>query len=315
MRPAPYDVLIDEETWSFIDQSIAFYPPNATGLDLDGQRRTYDALCRHFDAGRPSGLTVSDFTIPGAETPIPVREYRTAGAPSEAVVLFLHGGGFILGGLDSHDSICAEMCAGSGYTVIAVDYRLAPEHLHPAQFDDALAAFRHVAATYGQPVILCGDSAGGNLAAAVSWATRGEDLCPAGQVLIYPALGADTSQGSFVSHASAPMLTTADMHYYDQLRSGGTPPACDPSFTPLAATDFSSMPATVIFTAECDPLASDGPTYCERLVQAGRKAICFEEPGLVHGYLRARHSVTRARNSFANVVAAIMALGTGKWPY
>lgn len=315
MRPAPYDVLLDEETWSFIDQSNAFYPSNPTGLAPDGQRRTYDALCRHFDAGRPPGVSVSDFTLPGAETPVPVREYIPADAPSEAVVLYLHGGGFILGGLNSHDSICAEICAGSGCTVIAVDYRLAPEHQHPAQFDDCLAAFRHVARSYDRPVILCGDSAGGNLAAAVSWATRGEDLCPAGQVLIYPALGADTSQGSFVSHASAPMLTTADMLYYDKLRSGGTSPVGDPSFTPLAATDFSSMPATVIFTAECDPLASDGPTYCERLKQAGGKAVCFEEQGLVHGYLRARHSVTRARNSFAGMIDAIKALAAGQWPY
>jgi acetyl esterase len=315
LRPAPYDTLLDDETWSFIDKSTAFYPENATGLDHEGQRRVYDALCKAFDAGRPSGVSVRDASIPGPAAPIPVREYLPASGAPEATVLYLHGGGFILGGLDSHDSICAEICDRTGYAVVAVDYRLAPEHLHPAQFDDALAVFRYVAEASGQPVIIAGDSAGGNLAAAVSWATRGEALVPAGQLLIYPALGADTDKGSFVSQANAPMLTTADMIYYDDLRSGGASPTDDPSFTPLAATDFAGLPSTVVFTAECDPLSGDGPDYCARLTAAGGKAICIEEKGLVHGYLRARHSVNRARDSFTRMISCIRALGAGKWPY
>ncbi|MBC7284620.1 alpha/beta hydrolase [Hoeflea sp.] len=315
MRASPYDTLLDEETWAFIDRSNGFYPADAESLDVAGQRAVYDALCRGFDAGRPVGVSVRDDAIPGPAGAIPVREYLPGSEMPKACVLYLHGGGYVLGGLDSHDSICAEICDGTGYAVIAVDYRLAPEHLHPAQFDDALAAFRHVATTRGLPVILCGDSAGGNLAAAVCWATRGEDIGPAGQVLIYPALGADITKGTFVAHAHAPMLTTADMRHYDDLRSGGTPPAADPLFTPLATTDFAAMPPTVVVTAECDPLAGDGPDYSARLMSAGGKAICFEERGLVHGYLRARHSVTRARDSFARMITGIKALGAGEWPY
>jgi acetyl esterase len=315
LRPAPYDTLLDEETWAFIDKSVAFYPETATSLDHQGQRDVYDALCRAFDAGRPSGVSVRDHSIPGPATPIPMREYMPGSGAPGATVLYLHGGGFILGGLESHDSICAEICDRTGFEVVAVDYRLAPEHLHPAQFDDALAAFRFIADSRDRPVILSGDSAGGNLAAAVSWATRVETLVPAGQLLIYPALGADTSQGSFVAHANAPMLSTADMLYYDEVRSGGTSPTGDPRFTPLAATDFTLMPPSVIFTAECDPLASDGPGYCRRMTDAGGQAICFEEKGLVHGYLRARHSVGRARDSFARMIAGFKALGAGEWPY
>ena len=315
LRPAPYDTLLDEETWAFIDKSVSFYPETATSLDYQGQRKIYDDLCRAFDAGRPAGVSARDYTIPGPVTPIPVREYRTGSGAPAATVLYLHGGGFILGGLESHDSICAEICDRTGFEVVAIDYRLAPEHLHPAQFDDALAAFRFIAGDRGHPVILAGDSAGGNLAAAVSWTTRGEKRVPAGQLLIYPALGADTSQGSFVDHANAPMLTTADMLYYDVLRSGGTSPTADPRFTPLAATDFTGMPPTVIFTAECDPLASDGPDYCQRMMDAGGQAVCFDEKGLVHGYLRARHSVARARDSFDRMIAGFKALGAGEWPY
>ena len=315
LRPSPYDMLLDEQTWTFIDRSLAHYPGDATSLDLAGQRRIYDALCKAFDAGRPSGVSVRDISIPGPLAPIPVREYMPGSGAPEALVLYLHGGGFILGGLDSHDSICAEICDGTGYAVVAVDYRLAPEHLHPAQVEDALAAFRHVASVYSRPVVLSGDSAGGNLAAAVAWATRGQAMVPAGQLLIYPALGADVTKGTFVSHANAPMLTTADMLYYDSLRSGGRSPVNDPLFTPLAATDFAGMPPTVIFTAECDPLSGDGPDYCARLRDAGGKAICFEEKGLVHGYLRARHSVNRARDSFARMISGIKSLGAGNWPY
>ena len=315
MRPSPYDTLLDEETWSFIDRSVSFYTDDATSLDPAGQRKVYDDLCKAFDAGRPSGVAVRDFSVPGPSSSIPVREYMPAPGTPETLVLYLHGGGFILGGLDSHDSICAEICDGTGFAVVSVDYRLAPEHLHPAQFEDALAAFRQIAGTYGLPVILSGDSAGGNLAAAVSWTTRREAVTPAGQLLIYPALGADTSRGSFISHANAPMLTTADMLYYDALRSGDTSPVSDPTFTPLAAADFNAMPPTLVFTAECDPLSGDGPDYCARLTEAGVRAVCFEEKGLVHGYLRARHSVTRARDSFARMISGFKSLGAGEWPY
>ena len=315
LRPAPYDSLLDEETWAFVDKSVAFYPENATSLDYQGQRDVYDALCKAFDAGRPSGVSVRDHSLPGAVSPIFVREYRPASATPQATVLYLHGGGFILGGLESHDSICAEICDRTGYEVVAVDYRLAPEHLHPAQFEDSLAAFRFIARNRRHPVILAGDSAGGNLAAAVSWATRGEAHVPAGQLLIYPALGADTSRGSFVTHMNAPMLTTADMLYYDELRSGGSSPTGDPRFTPLAAADFTAMPPTLVFTAECDPLAGDGPDYCNRLTAAGGKAICFKETGLVHGYLRARHSVGRARDSFDRMITGLKALAASEWAY
>ncbi|MDF1609458.1 alpha/beta hydrolase [Hoeflea sp. YIM 152468] len=315
MRPSPYDTLLDDETWAFVDTSVGFYPADATDLDPAGQRRVYDQLCKAFDSGRPAGVLVREFFLPGPVTAIPVRQYLPAAANPSALVMYLHGGGFILGGLESHDSICAEICDATGYAVIAVDYRLAPEHLHPAPFDDALSAFSHLAATCRLPILLCGDSAGGNLAAAVAWAARSQMRSPAAQVLIYPALGADRSKGSFASHARAPMLTTADLIYYDGLRSGGRPAHDDPSFTPLAASEFAGLPPTLVLTAECDPLSGDGPDYCARLVQDGSKAICIEEQGLVHGYLRARHSVSRARDSFARMVSGIKALGAGDWPY
>lgn len=314
-RPNPYDRLLDAEIWAFVDSSRALYPDEATGFDPAGQRRVYDDLCRAFDVGCPKGVTVVDTLIEGQSGPIPLRSYTPSSRPPDAMVLYLHGGGFVVGGLDSHDSICAEFCQRTGFAVTAVDYRLAPEHKHPAQFEDALAAFNHIADNSRQPVMLCGDSAGGNLAAAVAWTTRNATHRAIGQVLIYPALGNDVSSGTFVTHANAPMLSTADMIYYDEVRASGPPPANDPTFTPLAATDFRDMPPTVVFTASCDPLSGDGEPYCQRVRDAGGKAICIEGHGLVHGYLRARHSSAKARESFSAMVKAISALGSDEWRY
>ena len=134
-------------------------------------------------------------------------------------------------------------------------------------------------------------------------------------MLIYPALGGDPDRGSHIRHADAPMLTRADVVYYRDIRSGGNDIAGDATFAPLAASDFSGLPATVAISAECDPLSDDGRDYCDAIRQAGGSAIWFNEVGLVHGYLRARHSVTRARESFNRIVQAIEALGRGEWPY
>jgi len=196
-----------------------------------------------------------------------------------------------------------------------VDYRLAPEHAHPAAFDDAFAAFLWAGQEFRRPVVLAGDSAGGNLAAAVSHAARDGEVRPIGQVLIYPGLGGPTDRGSYLEHAQAPMLTLADLDFYRDIRSGGRNFDRDPSFAPLAAADFSGLPPTVIVTAQCDPLSSDGEAYRDRIVAAAGKAWWHEEPGLVHGYLRARHAVRRARESFARITDAVGGLGRGEWPF
>src|SRR5690606_22159742 len=117
-----------------------------------------------------------------------------------------------------------------------------------------------------QPIILTGDSAGGNLAAAVSHTTRGHARKPAGQVLIYPALGGDRSKGSYNSHAEAPMLTLRDIEFYADIRTGGQHRAGDITLSPLTDTDFSGLPPTVLITAECDPLSSDGEAYRDRVI-------------------------------------------------
>ncbi|MEJ6782203.1 alpha/beta hydrolase [Aminobacter sp. Piv2-1] len=308
-----YAKLIDAETWAFIERTNSYYPPDTIDYTVHQQRDIYDRMCGEFFAGYPEGVAAETTAIAAPGRKIPIRIYRLAGTTPEAVVLYFHGGGFILGGLDSHDDVCAELCGRTGYEVVSVDYRLAPEHRHPAAFDDAMAAFEWAIEAHAQPVVLAGDSAGGNLAAAVSHATRGHERRPVGQVLIYPGLGGDQSRGSYVRHAEAPMLTMRDLEFYKDIRTGGEDRTGDITLMPLADADFANLPPTVIITAECDPLSSDGEAYGERVVAAGGKAFWFEEPGLVHGYLRARHSVGRARASFTRVVDAVAALGRGEW--
>ncbi|MEO5326014.1 alpha/beta hydrolase [Mesorhizobium sp. CC13] len=308
-----YAKLIDAETWAFIERTNSYYPPDTIDYTITQQRVVYDRMCREFFAGYPDGVTAETTAIPAPGREVRIRVYHLAGKKPEAVVLYFHGGGFILGGLDSHDDVCAELCGRTGYEVVSVDYRLAPEHPHPAAFDDAMAAFEWAIEAYAQPIVLAGDSAGGNLAAAVSHATRGHKRRPAGQVLIYPGLGGDQSRGSYVRHAEAPMLTMRDLEFYKDIRTGGEDRTGDITLMPLADADFCNLPPTVIITAECDPLSSDGEAYGERVVAAGGKAFWHEEPGLVHGYLRARHTVGRARASFTRIVDAVAVLGRAEW--
>jgi acetyl esterase/lipase len=315
MMRGKYEALIDPATWAYIDAVNDWYPPEIVNLPIEKQRARYDAMCRAFHEGYPAGVAASDSTIAAPDLVIPVRRYALLGQAPQATVIYYHGGGFILGGLDSHDDICAELCAGTGFEVLSVDYRLAPEHPHPAAFDDACAVFEHTAETGDQPIVLCGESAGGNLAAAVAHATRGRLGQAIGQVLIYPSLGGDTSAGSYVEHGDAPMLTLRDLEFYHRVRMGSARSSDDPTFAPLCDDDFSALPPTVIITAECDPLSSDGEAYRDRIVAAGGRAWWHEEARLVHSFLRARKTVPLARQAFARIVTALTVLGKGGWPY
>ena len=299
MAPTDYQSLIDAPTWAFINRTNACYPPDAASRSVAEQRKLYDAMCRSFHRGYPNGITAHDEAIAG----IPCRVYPG----TKPTLIYCHGGGFIMGGLHSHDDICAEICARTGLSVVSVDYRLAPDHPHPAAFDDALAVARAVAAS--GPYLLAGDSAGGSLAASLAHATR-HDFPALGLVLVYVDLGGDPAQGSYLTHAHAPMLSRGDVLLYATIRhEHGRSAVGDPTANALHASDFTCMPPTVAFSAECDPIADDGRDYCARIIAAGGQATWHLEQGLVHGYLRARHTVSRAAQSFDRIITAIATLG------
>ena len=305
MTAPDYQSLIDAPTWAFIRGTDAFYPPETATFPIARQREIYDTMCRQFHRGYPPGISAEDRSVAG----VPCRIY-----PGRApVVIYLHGGGFVVGGLHSHDDVCAEIRAETGLTVVAVDYRLSPEHLHPAALDDALAVTRALAAE--GPVVLAGDSAGGNLAAAVCHRLRGAGLPILGQVLIYPGLGGDRRTGSYRTHAQAPMLTLADVEFYAGIRHGGVEVTGDATVAPLQDSDFSGLPPTLAIAAECDPLADDAHRYAAALRSAGGRAEAVTATGLVHGYLRARATVPRAAASFALICATLAAFARREWPF
>ena len=302
-----YRQIIDAETWAFIERTESFYPPLAVSLSVAEQRSLYDRMSAAFRAPRPDGVTVTDRHI----GPVPVRDYRARDARTQ--VLFFHGGGFVLGGLDSHDDVCAEICDQTGFNVTAVDYRLAPEHRFPSDLEDALTVWDDLCVRESDQIVLVGDSAGGTICAGLSHVLRPQARRPDGQVLIYPGLGFAPGTRSMEVHAAAPMLSRDDCLYFHDLRIGGnTDLSADPRCCPLQAETFTNLPATLVFAAECDPLADEGAAYVNAIVKDCGTARFVLETGLVHGYLRARHSITRARESFARIVSAIADLGAGR---
>ena len=304
-----YDSEIDKETWAFIEKTKSFYSDELLSYSIEQQRLEYNQMCRAFDTHRQYELIIKTEEW----DTIPVRIYEPQN--SMGTLIYFHGGGFVVGDLDSHHDVCANLAEKSQLRVVSVAYSLAPEHKHPAQFNDAYHAVKIASNTYPEPLIVAGDSAGGNLAACVCHSLRSTDINLSGQVLIYPSLGTNMDSKSFIIHSNAPLLSTKDMLYYKKIRCENDVPEDDATFAPLNDEDFSNLPPTIVFTAACDPLVDDGENYCKKITNAGGLAKWFNEAGLVHGYLRARSEVVRARKSFERISFAAASLAQKKWPY
>jgi len=304
---------LDPEIEAFIESSLRVTSNLTTASSIEQQRRCYDAACRYFFYGYPDKVEAVDETVKGRHGDIAIRRYRhkTRGQNSDCQIVFVHGGGFILGSLDSHDDICAEFCAATGFDTVSIDYRLAPEHSYPVPLDDVADAYLE---TWCSNSIIVGVSAGANLAAALCHRMKASAQQPTGQVLIYPSLGGDLLDlASYTVHAKAPLLSSEDIRYYRNIRcSNGEPPLNDPEFYPLIATDFSDLPPTRAFSAEVDPLCDDSALYVEKLKHAGIDANWHNGIGLVHDYLRARHISRKAADSFADIIKSIELLSLGE---
>ncbi len=314
---AKYTMLADPGIRRFMVESEMLYPPDAVNFTIAEQRAFYDRMCAHFRKSRPAGLEVRNTEVAGRRGAIPVRLYCPAAREKLPVMLYLHGGGFILGSLDSHDDVCAEIAAGAGIAVVAADYRLAPEHPFPAGFEDAVAVAGWLSAGGAGEgfdhtrLIVGGDSAGGNLSAALALKAH-DDGGPAirGLVLIYPALGGDLARGSYLERAEAPGLSTADIRYYTSIYVGpeGHPAHADKFAYPLKETDCAGLPPAFLVACEWDPLRDDCYDWQERMRAAGGEAKVRHEPLLVHAFLRARHMSGPAGASFAAILDQARAL-------
>lgn len=294
-----YNNLKDPGIRAFMIAGERFYPADAVNFAMAEQRAFYDKYCAHFRKPRPASVAVNEESI----GEVPCRTYTPPNA-ANAILLYLHGGGYVLGGLDSHDDVCAEIADRARVKVVGVQYRLAPEHPFPAAFDDCYAVAKALAQRTGR-LLVAGDSAGGNLTAAVSLKTRdvgGPTI--AGNILIYPGLGGDMSKGSYVTEANAPGLTLKDVLYYRDVYKGGDSKYAEP----LRETDYRGLPPTFVVSAAIDPLHDDGAEWVRRLQGAGVAATFRSEPLLVHAYLRARHMSDPARASFTAIVDAVHSL-------
>jgi acetyl esterase len=273
------------------------------------RRAALTAFSRRYNPPYPAGLRVSDDTVPAQGRRIPIRVYRPAGDGARPGIVFCHGGGWVQGNLDTHDSAAAGLAEGIAASVVSVDYRLAPEHPYPAAFEDIWATLQHVARNASQfgidpaRLAVAGDSAGGNLAAAAALAARDRGG-PAlrAQLLVYPCLSSEMSFPSYREYADGPFLTTEAMRSYWSLYLGGT--KNDPLATPLAAKDLSRLPPTFVTVARHDPVRDDGPAYAERLKAAGVPVEYRCADRLTHGWLRARHMSDAARREFAALCEA-----------
>lgn len=236
--------------------------------------------------------SVEDLQVPGAAGPLRARLYRPEGKGPWPTVVYFHGGGWVIGDLDTHDNMCRDICRGARAVVLSVDYRLAPEHPYPAGIDDALAAARWAAANLaelgGNKVMgLAGDSAGGNFAAVVAQQLSDAGQAPAAQLLLYPATDdASIPYASIEENAEGYFLEKASMEWFvgHYLADPSKVAGVDPRLAPLRAADLGRLPPTLVVTAGFDPLRDAGRAYAAALVAAGVKAELIEGEGMIHGF-------------------------------
>ncbi len=241
---------------------------------------------------RARRVTVTDTTMPGATGLLSARIYRPweAGSQRQPTILYLHGGGWVVGDLDTHDPTCRALAVASQCNVVSLDYRLAPEHPFPAGLDDVVAVFRHLRDTPSADAIpaavaVMGDSAGGNLAAAACLIVRDlDEQGPLAQGLVYPVTDLRMQHPSIDLFAEGFYLTKAEMEWYRGHYAPDPAQWLDPLVSPLLADDLSGLPPAWVWTAGFDPLRDEGAAYARRLDEAGNEVRyrCFEDQ--IHGF-------------------------------
>nr|WP_090281385.1 alpha/beta hydrolase [Mycolicibacterium komanii] len=257
--------------------------------------------------------SVTNLVIPGPDGPVPARHYRPADDDGEPLLVFYHGGGQVVGDLDTHDDLCRLICRQGRMHVLSVDYRLAPEHPAPAGNDDAFAAFRwareHAAELGADPerVAVGGDSAGGNQATVVAHRARADGPQPALQFLLYPVVNYRDETRSQTLFDDGFFLSRNDLRWCRaKYLSGGIDPG-DPRVSPLLAEDLSGLAPTLIVTAGFDPLRDEGRQYADALRAAGVRVDHREFGSLIHGFANFFPFGGDSATAMAEVISALRA--------
>ena len=303
---------LDKNVRALLDQFAALKLPKSWEIGPQAARAAMKmGIFRKGDT--PIGK-VEDRTIDGPGGDLGVRIYTPVSTNSTVLpgLVFFHGGGFVLGDLDTHDDLCRVLCNESGFRVVSVDYRLAPEHPFPAAVDDSFAATKWVAANAAalgiesRRLAVGGDSAGGNLAAVVAQLARSGGPSIAFQLLIYPVaqLGAPDTP-SMRENAKGYFLEKEGMDWFTRLYAPDKDHRNDPRLSPLRCTDLSGLPPAYVITAGFDPLRDEGKAYADCLDRAGVPVTYVNYPGMVHGFFSMRGFIPKAREAIAAAAAAM----------
>lgn len=253
-----------------------------------------------------------DLAVPGPDGDIRVRLYKPQAEGPLPVVVYFHGGGWVTGSLNTHDNFCRALANAYGGAVLSVGYRLAPEHKYPAAAEDAYAATKWAAqqaeefGLNASRIAVAGDSAGGNLAAAVALMARDRGGPPlACQVLIYPAVDTDFERPSYRDNAEGYMLTADGMKYFwEQYLPDGLQTQ-DPFAAPMRADDLSGLPPAIVVTAHYDVLRDEGDAYAARLEQTGVPTTHLRYDGMIHGFLRRLNRFDVARQALDDIARSL----------
>ena len=298
-------VEIDSEAAAYLKWMGSFGLPSLAEQGVDEARRQA-RLRVPMLAGEPEAVDrIEDFSIPGPGGEIGCRLYLPGRGKALPSLLYMHGGGWVVGDLDSHDSVCRALARRAGCMVLSVDYRLAPEHRFPAAVEDAWAALvwlhNNAAAIGADPdrIAVGGDSSGGNLAAVIArWARDRGGPRIAAQVLIYPAVDFELDSPSYRAMGTGYGLTSDSMRWYSEQYLVDPADGASPDASPLRAGNLERLPPALVITCELDPLASEGSAYAEALRAAGVTVEHIHEPDMIHGYIRMAGVISRARKSW-----------------
>ena len=276
---------------AFIDTFNALDRPPISELSVEVAREALKGVLPPSDEAIGA---IDDFEVPGGDgQPVRARAYtpRDARERPLPLMIFLHGGGWVTGDLDSHDATCRALANASGCKVVALDYRLAPEHKFPAGLDDCYAALEWLASHAGdlgidaRRIAIGGDSAGGNLAAAVALMARdrgGPAL--AFQLLVYPVTHHAFDTPSYATFGNGHLLTEEGMRWHWNHYLASDTDGLDPLASPLLAPDLRGLPPALVIVAECDPLCDESEAYARRLADAGVPVECRRYDGMLHAF-------------------------------
>lgn len=302
---------LDPQVKKLLDLMEAADAPPFESLPPEQARQAFLALNQNIEKVEPV-YNVQNQSIPGPDEDIPIRVYTPEGQGPFPALVFFHGGGWVIGNIDSHDNVCRALTNMANCVVVSVDYRLAPEHKFPAAVDDCYAATlwvsEHASEINVDPsrIAVGGDSAGGNLAAVISYLSR-EKGTPklVHQVLFYPATDFAADNESRRENAKGYFLTIDAMIYFSNHYLGTKEDYKNPLASPFLIEDLSGLPPATVITAEYDPLRDEGEAYAERLKEAGVPVTATRYDGMIHGFVSMADQVDKGKEALEQAAESL----------